>query len=122
MDCKFDQELLSVYVDGVLEPKRESSVRGHLSECEDCGKEVAFFREIGSAIDSSPREGAPVQLIARILASEGIHVSTTGWDTFKLTAGTVCSAGMDGFKIGEEKERMLRRDLPGWITRWVLFA
>src|SRR5258707_3947678 len=121
MDCKFDQELLSMFVDGALEPRRESRVRRHLSECEDCGREVASFREIGSAINSSPREGAPEQLVERILANESLHVSTTGWGALKLAAGTVCSSGIRGFEIGEEQQRMLRRELPGWITRWVLF-
>src|SRR5437899_11923135 len=122
MKCEFDRELLSMYGDGALDLNRTLRVREHLSECEDCRTELRVYRELGSALCSIPRERAPEQLIARILANENIHGSTTGLGAFKLTAGAICSAGIHGFEIGEERERMLRRELPGWITRWVLFA
>lgn len=52
MDCSRTKELLSDYIDGILDKEHESLVRDHLLQCGDCRNELesmkAVIREIGS--------------------------------------------------------------------------
>ena len=79
------------------------------------------MRVLGEALHSLPRESAPHTLINRILAEAGDSMPLTAWNTLSLTMTEVWNAAKRGFRIEDEREEMLRRELPEWVTRWVLF-
>ncbi len=52
MKCGEIKELLSEYVDGVLDPETMAIVDGHLSDCKDCQRELSSLRALVSALES----------------------------------------------------------------------
>ena len=122
MNCEFDQKILSMYADGALNRELLSHVETHISGCEACRREVEDIRVIGKALGSLPREAASSELIGRIIAESEITTRRTAWDTIKRTISAVWTVGMNGFQIEDDREKSLRRELPGWVARWVLFV
>ena len=122
MNCELDHELLSMYADGALNRELLSHVETHISKCEVCRRAVEDIRIIGEALGSLPREAASSELIERIIAESERTTRRTAWDSIKCTISAVWTVGMNGFKIEDDRERSLRRELPVWVARWVLFV
>jgi len=122
MNCGFDRELLSVYADGALELERVVDVEAHLAECEECRMVLREMRAIGVALTSLPRNAAPRELIERILEEADGKGHQSAWDALRWTVGAVWTTAMDGFKIEDDRQELLRRESPIWIARWVLYV
>lgn len=118
MNCEFDRELLSLYADGALKSGLLLSVEDHISGCADCRRELEEIRMIGTTLSNIPREAAPLELIDRILRE---HSDEPAWVTLGRSISAVWKTAMQGFRIEAEREARLRRELPEWVARWVLF-
>ena len=121
MNCRFDRELLSLYADGALKGERALHVETHISECEECQRELKLLRKLEKVLNSLPRESAPHALIERILAEAEGTVRQTGWTSVKCTVSAIWTTAVQGCRIEDEREGLLRRELPEWVARWVLF-
>ena len=122
MNCGFDRELLSMYADGVLDRERTISVESHISGCEECRHELEMVRHLGKVLTLLPRESTPHELIERILAEADDNVRSTVWGSIAWTVSAVWTTTRDGFSIDDDREELLRRESPIWVTRWVLFV
>jgi len=122
MNCGFDRELLSLYADGVLKRDLLLHVETHISECQECRRALEDMRELGKALNSLPREAAPHALVERILAEAKGTVRQTARDAVRQTVSAVWTVAMHGFRIEDEQEELVRRELPEWVVRWVLFV
>ena len=122
MKCGFDRELLSLYADGALSPERLSHLETHISECEECRRALEIMRDMWNALASLPRERAPDELIGRILSETGAATHRTAWTSVRWTAGSMWTAAIHGFRIEDERAEFLRKELPGWVARWVMFV
>ena len=123
MQCGFEKKLLSMYIDCTLDRRTRRRAEEHLAECKECRSELEDFRALGEALQCITREPAPPELVRRILSSPTTDIyRPERRNTFSLTAGAVYSAAVNGFNIESTKEPYLRRELPGWVARWVLFV
>ncbi len=122
MNCGFDRELLSLYADGALKRERVLYVETHIFDCEECRQALEVMRHLGKALNSLLREGAPPELIERILAEAEGKERQTAWDAVRWTVSAVWTVAMDGFRIGDDREELLRKESPEWVARWVLFV
>ena len=122
MNCEFDHELLSLYADGALKRERVPDVENHISECEDCRRALEVMQDLGKVLNSLPRESAPQALIERILTEAEDKVRLTAWEAIRRTVSAIWIVAINGFGIEDDREGLLRRELPGWVVRWVLFV
>ncbi len=122
MNCGFEQELLSMYADGTLKQEFLSRVETHVLECEKCRRSLRDMQEVGNALNSLPRERAPNALIERILTEAEGDTHLTMWDAVRRTTSAMWTTAKDGFTIEDDQEGLLRRELPVWVARWVLFV
>ncbi len=122
MKCDFDQELVRLYADGVLKGGNVRHIEEHVSQCEQCRQELTSIHTIGRVISALPRERASDELISSILARVEVGGHGSIWDTVGETARIMWSVAMNGFKIEDNREGPLRRRLPEWVVRWVLFV
>ena len=122
MNCEFNHELLSKYTDRELNSDRISSVESHLAECEGCRVALRSMRRLGGALERLPRENVPDGLILRILADAGREARRSALDSVKLTFSAIFLTAVHGFRIEDDRAELLRRDLPAWVSRWVLFV
>lgn len=122
MNCRFDRQVVSLYADGRLTQEQVADVETHISECEECQQELEVIREMGKALNSLPRESAPRALIERIIAEAEVTAYRTTWDTVMKTVSTVWTVAKNGFRIEDDREGLLRREVPEWVARWVLFV
>ncbi len=72
MSCRSKlAELLPLYAAGSLGAEERQAVAGHLAACADCRAELAFWREVASAVAAEDRALPPPSpvLVDRVLAS-----------------------------------------------------
>jgi hypothetical protein len=64
--CSQVTELLSEYVDDVLDPSTRAHVEEHLVQCRTCSAELASLRTYLEAMESLPRVQAPVDFLESV--------------------------------------------------------
>lgn len=52
MDCKFDSDLIQMYIDGTIEPLEKVFVEEHLKVCKKCRKELTQFKLLYYELES----------------------------------------------------------------------
>ncbi len=111
-----------MYADGALSAERVSIIESHVNGCEECRRELDETRNIGELFSFLPRVDAPQWLKERIVAEARapLHLSTL--DIIWLSIREISVAFTQGFSIEVGREESLRRELPEWIARWVLFV
>ena len=121
MDCGFDRGLISSYADRAAEGEALRSVQEHLPLCESCTMMLAEIRALGTALGGMQRENASTELIDSILSqTESRAQERSGMTVLKLP-GAVWRTVVDGLEIDDERREALRRELPEWAARWVMF-
>ncbi len=72
MRCSKARRLISEYLDGELDPRREQSLRAHCALCPDCRETLEDFstvvREAGRLVAPSPSDAVWVKIRARLEA------------------------------------------------------
>ncbi len=66
MDCSAIQELLSEYIDGVLDVKAKKAVEKHVSTCESCNQELASLSAVVEELGSLDQVKAPADFLEKI--------------------------------------------------------
>jgi hypothetical protein len=80
------------------------------------------IQDLRKAFGVLPREEAPVELIERILIELETQESEAVWKSVKATFGAVWKVAMHGFRVEDNWAEPMRKELPGWVARWVLFV
>ncbi len=74
MRCGKAQRLISIALDGELDPERDQALRAHLTGCGECRRVATSFQQLGRALDvahaAEPKWGFAERLAARIANSE----------------------------------------------------
>lgn len=122
MRCDFDQVLVCMYADGELTPNRAVEVEQHIHTCQECRRMATAIQDLRKAFGVLPREEAPVELIERILIELETQESEAVWKSVKATFGAVWKVAMHGFRVEDNWAEPMRKELPGWVSRWVLFV
>jgi len=122
MNCGFDPELLSMHVDGALKGEDRLRVERHIGGCEECRQVVEEMRRLGEVLHSLPREGAPKGLIERIIAEAESGVQRSGWEVAMSSVRAIWTVTIAGFEIEDERADRIRREVPEWVARWVMFV
>lgn len=91
MDCDIIQDLLPLYIDGVVSDATKEMVEGHLSECEECRKEAAMMRKNMQLPPSEKAQEAEVHTLKKIkkrfFKKKVIIALTTACLTLLVAAG-----------------------------------
>jgi anti-sigma factor ChrR (cupin superfamily) len=122
MHCGFDQKMLTLYADGELERGRVHDVAFHLMYCEECRRELKFVWTLGEAVRTLPHERAPQPLLDRVMSAYALKARRSWGKGTRTTVGAVISVALRGCRIDEERESDLRRELPAWVARWVMYV
>lgn len=122
MHCEFDRTLVSLYADRALRRELCSHVEDHLRGCAECRQTFEFIQELGIVLSSLPKERSPEKLIQHIIADVSDTTHHPVWITVYWTFTAVLTMVTHGFRIEDDQECVLRRELPMWIMRWVLFV
>lgn len=74
MRCGRAQRLISIALDGELDPERNRALQAHLTACGTCRRAATSFQQLGRALDTAhaaePKWGFAERLAARIANSE----------------------------------------------------
>jgi anti-sigma factor RsiW len=99
MWCRNVQRELAPYLDGRLDPKRESAVAAHLKGCRRCAVASEELRQLNALLDRQPETELPAQFEANVLrrirtadAEAQSVAESRGW-IWPLTAAA-CTAGL----------------------------
>ena len=87
MHCSQITDLLSEYVDDVLDPTTRARVEEHLADCQTCTAELASLRTYLEAMGSLPQAQAPADLLASVherLEHHGFFRRLLTWLFFPL--------------------------------------
>lgn len=122
MRCQISPEELSRYSDGSLVPERSRRLEIHISGCGECRRTVWEFRRMADAIRAIPFEHISPAFTARILTQTDRPVHATLWGAAGRTLGAIVMTAICGFRVDQERENALRHELPGWVSRWVMFV
>jgi anti-sigma factor RsiW len=63
------RRLISVYIDGELDPKRTSRLTAHLETCADCRAELASRKELSSMMTAALGKGDTPDILAGVLSA-----------------------------------------------------
>jgi anti-sigma factor RsiW len=66
MECAETKELLSEYIDGILDRETRGLVEEHLRTCKDCREELASLRAVVKELGSLEPVGAPADFLDRV--------------------------------------------------------
>jgi|GEM_PF-3803916 len=66
MKCRENKNMLSLYLDGLLDPEESVKIRRHLDACESCSQELLELQQIKSALQSIEPVKAPDSLLRSI--------------------------------------------------------
>lgn len=70
MNCEQAEDILSAYLDNILETPQRGEVESHLAQCAACTETLAEYRRYDGLLRVAPRTAAPEHLRARIFESE----------------------------------------------------
>lgn len=70
MNCEQAEDILSAYLDNILDTPQRAEVEAHLAGCAVCAGTVAEFRRYDGLLRAAPRMQAPEALRARIFESD----------------------------------------------------
>lgn len=135
-----DEELIQLYVDGVLHPAEAALVEAHLQECRACRRQAGFYKslywDLGRAAGLAPEPPQEPEALADLLLAEHRRGKepeappATTWDfatlwlranpAFTRPARAVSSLGhigAEGLRRAEGLREGLRR--PGKWPRWL---
>ena len=70
MNCEQAEDILSAYLDNILETTERTEVETHLAGCAECTETLAEYRRYDGLLREEPRMEAPEGLRARIFESE----------------------------------------------------
>lgn len=81
MNCTETRSLLSQYLDGAINSKKQQAVRGHLAECEACAGEHALLGKTHRIVSSLGRKQPPPHLALRlrVAISREVAVARRPW-------------------------------------------
>ena len=66
MDCSAIRELLSEFIDGILDVKAKEAVEKHISTCENCNQELASLSAVVEEVGSLDQVKAPADFLEKI--------------------------------------------------------
>ena len=118
MSCDFDQELISAYSDGELDPARTTQVEAHLKGCGECEALLERLRNLSrTAREPALYYEAPAHLDARVRAAlrQDIGVAIAPAVPFRkwlyIAAGVLLTAGLiwtvTGLRRAAAEERLI---------------
>lgn len=70
MNCEQAEDILSAYLDNILETTERTEVESHLAGCAECSETLGAFRRDDALLREAPRLEAPDSLRARIFESD----------------------------------------------------
>lgn len=77
MDCREIRKLISVYLDGELQPHESQAVKDHVNGCPDCRKELKAFEEswgmLAETEDIEPQPGFVGRFWTRLALEQSWH-------------------------------------------------
>ena len=76
MTCEHCGPLLSLYHDGMLEPKQREEVRAHLHSCPTCAARLARYRQMDEQIAGALRIAPSPRFSHAVLTATS---TTAGW-------------------------------------------
>ncbi len=68
MNCDRIHPLLSIYLDGELDPAQQTEVAAHLTTCQECARALDDFRALGQEVRALPDVPAPAGMRAEFRA------------------------------------------------------
>jgi hypothetical protein len=128
MQCQEVQELLSPFLDGMLEDLQEQGVSAHLAVCTDCRKEWYDLMEAVNSLKALPEMVPPANLSSGV-RNELNHMQQAVWKRngivrqssrnrwVAFAAAVVLVVGLTALAYGAGGHRSLRSFLPGFAVK-----
>jgi len=128
MQCQEVQELLSPFLDGMLEDLQEQEVSAHLAVCADCRKEWYDLMEAVNSLKALPEMVPPANLSSGV-RNELNHMQQAVWKRNGIVrqssrnrwaafaAAVVLVVGLTALAYGAGGHRSLRSFLPGFTVK-----
>lgn len=121
MNCEFDESLISLHADGNTAGSELQLTQRHLVACDKCRVVLDEIQTLGTALSAIPRLRASEQLIQRILLRSKPGAGKRRRGNGRRILAEILKTVANGLKIDAEREESLRRELPEWVARWVLY-
>lgn len=83
MDCHEVSDLLSVYIDGELEPAESRAITNHLSVCARCRKELFELQQTIDLLHALPDLAPPPDLCLRVMNRIKAERKNKAWFSFR---------------------------------------
>ncbi|HTK80892.1 MAG TPA: hypothetical protein VL633_01230 [Bacteroidota bacterium] len=121
MNCEFDKSFISLHADGITAGNELQLTQRHLAVCEECREVLNEIQTFGTALGAVPRLRASDGLIQRILLQSKSGAGKRRRGSGRRILVEILKTVADGLKIDAEREESLRRELPEWVARWVMY-